>query len=62
MSRLRHAFYTFWYVSRWIHLARGLVFLGIGLLLMAGGIYMLTKPYLPDKPVHLDFINVMGLI
>lgn len=62
MTRLKQAFYTFWYVSQWIHLARGLVFLGIGLLLMAGGIYMLTKPYLPDKPVHLDFSKVMGLI
>lgn len=61
MSRLGNAFYTFWYVTRWHHLARMIVILGCGLFLIAGGIYMLMKPYLPDKPERLDLSEAMGI-
>lgn len=62
MSRLRQAFYTYWYVSRWYHPARMLVIIGFGLFLIGGGIYALTRPYLSDKLEHLDFSEAMALI
>ena len=62
MSRIKQAFYTFWYVSRWHHLARMLVIIGGGLFLIGGGIFMLMRPFLPDDPDRLNFNKVMALI
>lgn len=62
MSRLRQAFSVFWYSTRWLHLVRMLAIVGFGLFLIGGGIYSLTKPYLPDKPTPIDLSEVMGLI
>jgi hypothetical protein len=39
-----------------------LVILGGGLFLVGGGIFMLTRPHLPDKPDRLDFNDVMSLL
>ena len=62
MSRLRQAWYAFWYVSRWPHLARMLFILGCGLFLIAGSIFLLTRPYLPDQPQRLEFNQVIALL
>lgn len=62
MSRLRHAWHAFWYLSRWPHLARMLVILGCGLFLVGGGLFMLATPSLPDTPDRLTFNDVMSLL
>lgn len=62
MSRLRQAFSVFWYSTRWLHLVRMLAIVGFGLFLIGGGIYSLTKSYLPDKPTFMAFGEVMELI
>ncbi len=62
MSRLRQAWYTFWYLTRWHHLARMLVILAFGLGLAGGGIYLLTRPYLSDTLDWWDIGELPGLI
>lgn len=39
-----------------------LFILGCGLFLIGGGIFLLTRPYLPDRPKRLAFNEVMGLL
>ena len=62
MSRLRQAWYTFWYLTRWHHLARMLAILVFGLGLTGGGVYLLTRPYLADSLDWLDVTELPGLI
>ena len=62
MFGLLQAIRALWYGGRWIHLARGLAFLGLGLLLAVGGIAMLIKPALPDTPQRVDLAAALALL